>query len=41
MEAKIINYTTEGLDEFIYGIHLNLLEATSYTLRNLAQFIDD
>jgi hypothetical protein len=40
MEAKILKYATKGVEDFIYGIHLNNLEATSEILRNIANTIE-
>lgn len=41
MESNGFRYSTQGLDEFIYGIHLNKLEASSEILRKLAEIIED
>ena len=41
MESNGFSYLTEGLDEFIYGVHLNNLEASSSILRKLAEIIEE
>jgi hypothetical protein len=41
MESHEFSYLTEGLNEFIYGIHLNNLEASSSILIKLAEIIEE